>query len=356
MFTSERNDELRKKFIRNFAHFGSNLRFPAPFAQFTGKPDGKHDHILFDNRGFRNNNKASYLPDGLRPRVFVLGGSTMVEGDTEEDTVSGRLQVSLKEAGYHEAQVFNFGVVSTSFKQMSALAWSHLADLQPDALVVVGGGTDITNPWTFDPRPGYPYNAFVIERVYDFLFDTNRIASRELGLSYDELTDILYEKLERLRAECQWRTPEWEHAVADSARDAVRSFSRLASALRVPVLCILQPTIVRKKHLSSAEKNAGSDDFIAYLGRQYQRLEDHFRVLKRLEASNMFYSVHDLSRKFEEETGQIFYDAAHYIAEGRQMMADDLSAKLEQVLNGRLRSGMRWAVLHRRIRSLVPFG
>lgn len=356
MSVVDEGNKLRQKFIRHFEHFGSNLRFPIPYAQFVGKANGEHVSFNFDKRGFRNLNKGTYLPDGAWPRVFVLGGSTMVEGDTEDDTVSGRLQISLRQAGYPEAQVFNFGVVSTCFKQMSALVWSHLADLRPDALIVVGGGTDVTNPWTFDPRPGYPHNAFVVEQVYDFLFDTNRIASRELGLSYDELTDLLYARLEQLRTECQWRTSEWEQAVTDSARDAVRSFSSLASALRVPVLCILQPTIVRKKHLSLAEQSAGSDEFLAYLDRQYGRLEENFRAVGQLERSNKFYSIHDLSGKFANETEQIFYDAAHYIAHGRQIMAEDLSAKLEQVLNRRPRGSARWAVPLQRIRSMVPFG
>lgn len=228
------------------------------------------------------------------------------------------------------------------------LAWSHLAGLQPDAIVVVGGGTDVTNPWTFDPRPGHPTNAFAVEEVYDYLFGTGRIASRELDLSYDDLTGRLYERSENLRLDHRWRTAEWETAVVDATGHAMRGFSSPATALRVLVLCVLQPTIVCKKNLSPDEQNLGSDDYFAYLDRQYRHLEDRCVSITALELPNELYEIHDLSGKFANEAGQIFYDAAHYVARDRQMMAEDLAEKLTLVLRRR-----RWRSEFRRLRELV---
>lgn len=119
MTVSEQNDSRRQKFVYHFGHFGSSLRFPFPCAQFAGKPNHQHDLVKFDGRGFRNLGKRTYEPSDCTPRIFVVGDSTMVEGDTEDDTVSGCLEIALRQAGFQEAQVFNFGVVSTCFTQMS---------------------------------------------------------------------------------------------------------------------------------------------------------------------------------------------------------------------------------------------
>jgi lysophospholipase L1-like esterase len=341
----------RSSFIRHFAHLGSALRFPMAYSQFSGKPNGSHEHIEFDDSGFRNRNKSNYHDNGGRPRVFVLGGSTMVEGLDEADTVPGRLETLLRRGGYPDAQVYNFGVVSTCFAQMSALVWSHLAPLRPDACVVVGGGTDVTNPWTFDPRPGQPFNGFVLEQIYDYLFDTDRLSSRELGLSYDALTDLLYRRLERLRQQCGWRTEAWETAIIDRTAETLRSFSLLAASLRIPVLCVLQPTVVRTR--STALQDVASQDFLAYLDRQYGRLQDLVRTLQHSERGNRAYRVLDFSGIFADRHPTVFYDTAHYTAEGRQIMAERLADEITKVVRPPNARGAASLRPLRRIRDLV---
>ena len=51
---------------------------------------------------------------------------------------------------------------------MIALITTRLMDLQPDVILIVGGATDIFQPWSFDPRAGYPYNHFATECLYDY--------------------------------------------------------------------------------------------------------------------------------------------------------------------------------------------
>ena len=348
-------DTKRRKFVYHFAYLNSTIRFPKPFAQFAGKPNAQHHHITFDELGFRNAEAVGPRTGADRIRVFVLGGSTIVEGDTEADTVPGRLETILGRNGFAHARVSNFGVVSSCFAQMSALLWSQLADFEPDLIVAVGGGTSVSNPWTFDPRPGYPYNAFVMEQLYDYLFDTSRTESLEIGLSYDDLTAILYVRLEQLRVECGWRTERWERAVIEHARVSMRRFSTLASALQTPVVCVLQPTIVRKNHRSESETSAGSAEYLSYLDRQYSRLEQACRDLGRSERKNALFNILDLSGAFADEDGQIFHDAAHYSSVGREIVAKSIAETILPILRRRHARPASPAFSMRRIKKFVPF-
>lgn len=349
------DDETRReKFIHHFSHLSSAIRYPSPFVAFTGRPNGRYHHIRFDAHGFRNAHGLGPRTDRDEIRVFVLGGSTMVDGDTDEDTVPGRIEIELRRLGVSRAKVFNLGVISSCFSQMSALIWSRLAEWEPDALIVVGGGTDVTHPWTFDPRPGHPYNAFVIERIYDYLFDTDRIRSRELGLDYEELTRLLYERLEQLRRETGWKSEAWERAVVRHSRDVLGRLALLGSALQTPITCVLQPTIVRKRHLDEREREAGSPDFLAYLDRQYARLEAAAAELTRGAQADRRWTMRDLSGIFAREKRGIFHDTAHYNAIGRQIVAEELARALAPTLARRPSTASARRPLGRRIRDLMP--
>jgi lysophospholipase L1-like esterase len=346
-------DNIRSKFIHHFYHLSSAIKYPSPFIGFAGKPSSQYQHFNFDAHGFRNAEAVGPRTDVNEIRIFVLGGSTMVDGDTNADTVSGRLEAELRRLGVTRAKVFNFGVISSCFSQMSALIWSRLAIWEPDALVVVGGGTDVTQPWTFDPRPGYPYNAFVIERIYDYLFDTDRIQSRELGLDYDELTSLLYERLDQLRQEAGWKSEPWEHAIIQHAQGVLQQLALLGSALRTPIICVLQPTIVRKRHLDEKECRAGSADYLAYLDRQYTRLEEVFATLAQLRKNNQYFMSRNLSGLFANEERSIFHDAAHYNSLGRQIMAEDLAQCLVPTLERCRLVPVSRSPLRRRLRNLI---
>ncbi|MGH1592395.1 SGNH/GDSL hydrolase family protein (plasmid) [Methylobacterium phyllosphaerae] len=347
------DENSRSKFIHHFYHLSSTIKYPSPFIGFTGKPGNQYQHIQFDTHGFRNAEAAGPRTDVDEIRVFVLGGSTMVDGDTDADTVSGRLEGELRRMGVTRAKVFNFGVISSCFSQMSALIWSRLAIWEPDALVVVGGGTDVTHPWTFDPRPGYPYNAFVIERIYDYLFDTERIQSRELGLNYDELTSLLYEHLNQLRQEIVWKSDAWERAIIQRTQEVLQRLALLGPALRTPIICVLQPTIVRKRHLDETERRAGSADYLAYLDRQYTRLEEVFAELEQLRQKDRYFVSRNLSGLFADEKRGIFHDAAHYNSLGRQIMAEDLAQCLIPTLKRCRSAPASRPPLRHRLRNLM---
>ncbi|MCJ2123059.1 SGNH/GDSL hydrolase family protein [Methylobacterium sp. J-077] len=324
----------RRKFLRDFHTFDSNIRFPAPYVQFAGKPlaPAAEQTWRYDALGYRNDSH----PEGRTPaetlRVFVVGDSTLVDGQVFADTIPGRLETGLKRRHGEGARVYNFGATSACLNQMIALITTRLMDLQPDVIFVLGGATDVFQPWSFDPRAGYPYNHFANECLYDYFFNTVKTDEDAEDLSYDSLQALIFNRLDNLRALTNWQSDIWEWEVVRQFELALKRLGRLSGGIGAPVRFLLQPAIVRKTERVGDEHNAASGEFLAYLDRQYTRIE---QVLGRLDADGLTqgpFTTRDLSRIFEADTRSLFTDIVHVTSEGRQVMADRLAAEVAEVL------------------------
>ncbi|MCJ2093537.1 SGNH/GDSL hydrolase family protein [Methylobacterium sp. J-072] len=324
----------RRKFLRDFHNFDSNIRFPAPYTQFAGKPlaPAAEQGWRYDALGYRNDAHPEARPASETLRVFVVGDSTLVDGQVFADTIPGRLETKLKQRYGAGARVYNFGATSACLNQMIALITTRLMDLQPDVIFVLGGATDIFQPWSFDPRAGYPYNHFAQECLYDYFFNTVKTNEEAEDLSYDNLQALIFNRLDNLRALTNWQSDIWEWEVVRQFELALKRLARLSGGIGAPVRFLLQPSIVRKTERVGDEHNAASGEFLAYLDRQYTRIE---QVLGRLEADGLAqgpYTIRDLSRIFEADTRFLFTDIVHVTSEGRQVMADRLADEVAEVL------------------------
>ena len=213
--SDESDHARRQKFLKNFQSFDANIRFPAPYVQFAGKPLAAPSETgwRYDALGYRNDGPVEGRSAAETLRVFVVGDSTLVEGQTFADTIPGRLESGLKQVHGPGARVYDFGAVSACLNQMVALITTRLMDLQPDVILIVGGATDIFQPWSFDPRAGYPYNHFATECLYDFVFDPRKTGGDAPELSYERLQEMIFGRLENLRALTNWQSDIWEWEV-----------------------------------------------------------------------------------------------------------------------------------------------
>ncbi|AYO83400.1 SGNH/GDSL hydrolase family protein [Methylobacterium brachiatum] len=324
----------RRKFLRDFHTFDSNIRFPAPYTQFAGKPlaAAAGQGWRYDALGYRNDSHPEARPASETLRVFVVGDSTLVDGQVFADTIPGRLETGLKRLHGEGARVYNFGATSACLNQMIALITTRLMDLQPDVIFVLGGATDIFQPWSFDPRAGYPYNHFAQETLYDYFFNTTKVNAEAEDLSYDSLQALIFGRLDNLRALTNWQSDIWEWEVVRQFELALKRLARLSGGIGAPVRFLLQPAVVRKTERIGDEQSAASGEFLAYLDRQYTRIE---QVLVRLQADGLthgLFTTRDLSRIFESDSRFLFTDIVHVTSEGRQMMADRLAAEVADVL------------------------
>ena len=324
----------RRKFLRDFHNFDSNIRFPTPYTQFAGKPlaPAEGQHWRYDALGYRNDSHPEARSAAETLRVFVVGDSTLIDGQVFADTIPGRLESGLKAIHGEGARVYNFGATSACLNQMIALITTRLMDLQPDMIFVLGGATDIFQPWSFDPRAGYPYNHFANECLGDYFFNTAKKDEDAEELSYDSLQAMIFARLDNLRALTHWQSDIWEWEVVRQFELALKRLARLSGGIGAPVRFLLQPAIVRKTERVGDENNAASGEFLAYLDRQYTRIE---QVLGRLEADGLTggpFTTRDLSRTFEADSRFLFTDIVHVTSEGRQMMAQRLAAEVADLL------------------------
>lgn len=324
----------RRTFLRDFHTFDSNIRFPAPYTQFAGKPlaSAAGQNWRYDALGYRNDMHAEARSPAETLRVFVVGDSTLIDGQVFADTIPGRLETGLKRRYGEGARVYNFGATSACLNQMIALITTRLMDLQPDVIFVMGGATDIFQPWSFDPRAGYPYNHFAQETLYDYFFNTTKSGADAEDLSYDSLQALIFGRLDNLRALTNWQSDIWEWEVVRQFELALKRLARLSGGIGAPVRFLLQPAIVRKTERVGGEQNTASGEFLGYLDRQYTRIE---QVLGRLDADGLTqgpFTTRDLSRIFEADTRALFTDIVHVGSEGRQAIADRLAAEVAEVL------------------------
>jgi lysophospholipase L1-like esterase len=324
----------RQKFLKNFRSFDANIRFPAPYVQFAGKPQASMAETgwRYDALGYRNDVHVQPRSAGESLRIFVVGDSTLVDGQTFADTVPGRLESGLKQVHGPGSRVHNFGVTSACLNQMIALVTTRLMDLEPDAILIVGGSTDIFQPWSFDPRAGYPYNHFATECLYDFVFDPRKEGGDAPELSYERLQEMIFGRLENLRALTHWQSDIWEWEVVRQFELGLKRLARLAPGIGAPIRFVLQPSVVRKVERAGDEAGAASGEFLAYLDRQYGRFEGVLDRLGSEFAADAPFAVRDLSRLFAEDAHPLFTDIVHLNGEGRQRMADRLQQEVADIL------------------------
>ena len=323
----------RRKFLHHFGYLDSNTRYPSPFIQFAGKPGASHYGVPFDADGFLNAVPiVARKPEG-ETRILIVGDSTTIDGGDIANTLPGRIERILRAGGLDSAKVYNFGVMSSCLTQMTHLIWSRLVTYSPDAILVLSGSTDLFQPWTYDPRPGHPYNAFITQRLYDHFFDTHDPRAREDGLSYEALITLIYEELKRLRAEVGWQSPGWEDAIVHHYELAAHRLTKLSHDHGVPIVSVLQPTILRKRHLTEVESGVASGAFLAYLDRQYAKLEAFTAQLALRRPYRRTFTALDLSGIFRDREEGTFYDIVHYDDTAREIVATRLAAEIRGALN-----------------------
>ena len=333
----ERERARRRKFLHHFHNFDAALRFPAPYTHFAGKPltQSSGHGWRYDGLGYRNGVHADARQPAETLRVFVVGDSTMLEGQTFADTVPGRMETALTQTHGAGARVYNFGAISACLNQMTALITTRLMDLQPDVILVVGGSTDIFQPWSFDPRAGYPYNHFVNECIYEYLFDSNSADEPKEALSYDNLQEMIFGRLGNLRALTNWQSDIWEWEVVRQFELGLKRLARLSPGIGAPIRFVLQPTVARKTTLVGDETAAASGEFLTYLDRQYARFARVVDELGQGGLAGPHFAVRDLSRIFADDRRSLFTDIVHYTFEGRHDVAGILVSEVADVLAAR---------------------
>ena len=312
-------------------------RYPQPYFMFSGPPNGTSGNdrqIRFNSGGFRIDGEVSMPKPPDEIRIFVLGGSSVVNGTTLADSIPGAIEAVLRADGWR-ARVYNFGVTSFLSGQELSLLVHRLADLRPDLVIAYDGGNDLTAPWAYDPRPGYPFNFLVWEEALNKLSNTGSGAKTLAGLAQDSaLLQVLIGTTERdisagregLRRVVGFGTGPWKHALVESYASNIAAMCRIARANGSLFAGYFQPILPYSKTLDRRQMQmSGGAEMVEGLREERRLVPAAISAqMTRAEAGCRFSDVSDLF----EDAPEVFTDAIHVTDAANQLIAQRIAREL----------------------------
>jgi hypothetical protein len=303
-----------------FALF-SAARYPAPFSMFHDKP-GSIPGRGADTLGFVNRSPPSIPKPPGETRVFVFGNSAVRDGG--EQSISATLERQFSAAGRPNVRVYNFGIASGICRQSVMFMADQGIDLSPDLVITYDGYVDLAIPMTYDPRPGYPYNHYMLEIMHEYL-GSGRI--QELDLPKAER-----QRRDDLRAAIGWRSPEWCAAIVQSYVSSLRRMHEFGKFYGFSVYSCIQPVLVTKMTRIGAEakykRSAPGELLIRDLFTSAQSAIGNLRT----ELAGQRNRFGDFSHFFADDVGERFRDMSHVNLAAHELIAEKLHAEVRELV------------------------
>ncbi len=301
-----------------------NLRHPRPYSMFAGKPNAQY----LNNLGYIGD-----VPQMPKPedefRIFFLGGSTVFNG---KPPIADLVQELFHQDGLSNTHVYNFGVVSSVSGMELARIVFEISDFSPDLIVMYNGGNDLLVPWSWDPRPGYPFNFIV--------YENNPLLDKKLE-TYPTLTLLLYGSnlmryvftdyfvkklipLEQTRTKNHYKSFEWREKIAANYVNNIVKANKVSNAFGAEFVAFFQPLMYFKGTLSDEERLFGTRE------QGIHALQIREKVLSKIvqiEDTPPLNFV-DLSLIYTGETSQVFRDFIHTHQEAKPTVAHAIYKEL----------------------------
>ncbi|MCF6290511.1 MAG: hypothetical protein L3J03_05915 [Desulfobacterales bacterium] len=314
-----------------------DLRMPAPYIMFHATPDSdvtittNQQHrtetpatrFITNNEGFRHQGDIPYRKKDNEIRIFVLGGSVVLHGLTNESTIPALLEKKLQ-ARFKDRKIIciNTGIQSADSDQELAVLVHQILNYQPDIVIALDGFNDIWTRMYFEPRLGYPFNWSTYENAWqsnqrlkqaladlstlDMILAMSRIATRiNPGLSLENrLATSFFSQSEPPAG--QLDTVE----IAVRLLDNWRKMSIVTRGANSKFLAILQPV------------NPGVRDQPVF--RSFYGIMN--KAIRQLHEKNSlpFYSF---DRVLDQQQ-DLFWDPVHTYDEAHRIYAEKISAIL----------------------------
>jgi lysophospholipase L1-like esterase len=313
-------------------------RYPQPYFMFSGPPNeylGGARQIRFNNEGFRIEGEVSIPKPADETRIFVVGGSTVLFGETLASSIPGALETALRADGVPRARVYNFGVAAFQSGQELSLLVHRLAYLEPDLLIVYDGGNDLAFPWLYDPRPGYPFNFLVWEEAVDKLSNKGTRSKTIASLAQDSaLLQALVGTTEwdiragrdHLRRNVGFASEPWKRALVESYARNIAAMCRTARANGMLFAAYFQPMLPYSKSLDLRQLEISGGAEVVEGLRDERRLVPPAVAaqLNPAEAGCRFSDVSDLF----EDAPATFTDVIHVTDEANQLIGRRIAREL----------------------------
>jgi lysophospholipase L1-like esterase len=328
--------------IINPAPEDPDFRQAAPYIMFAGQPNGvieSFDDLPLNALGYRDLPALPKPPDEYR--IILLGGSTVFQGVPRSESIAGALEGQFAANGQPQVKVYNWGVYSVVTGQELATILFRAVDYSPDMLLVYSGANDLTEPYFFDPRPGYPFDFMAVEAgqrllegrwgLYDLYAVLLRPTSLGFALFQFEIEEQLTQR-HTLAQSVEWGGEDWRAELAQGYGQNLGKMCQLSRAFGFRLVAVLQPMIFFKDRLAGQESALlGPQDYQDHTSQAYSLAQAELtRLGQTYVASDCLFE--DGSLWLQDDTRELFTDPVHLNALGNQRIGQRLAVLLGGVL------------------------
>lgn len=309
-----------------------DFRQGVPYLMFAGQPNGEIEslNISLSELGYRD---EVPMPKPVNEyRIIMLGGSALFQGTPRGSSIVGALEASFFRQGYTNIRVYNWGVYSTVSGQELATMLFRAVDFAPDMIVVYNGSNDLTEPYFFDPRPGYPFDYMASEggrRIIEgefSLFDLYAVLLRPTRLGYTLFQFEIEEQItrrSRLKDEINATSDSWREAIVMEYAANLAKMCRVARAFDVEFAALLQPMIFFKDTLTGKESTLlGPKEYQDHTRTMYELAREEYQALAEQFPECTF---RDVSRLLAPDGQELFIDPVHLTNEGYALVGRRLA-------------------------------
>jgi len=299
-------------------------RKPYPYIMFRGEPYGKQGQIVLNEIGYMGAAPTKVKKPG-EFRIIFLGGSTLVEGNP---TIPQLVEMEFKTNQSRDVRTFNFGVVSSVSSMEVARIVFEASDYEPDLIIMYNGANDMTHPYWWDPRPGYPFNFIVYEnnpllesdvRKYPgfslLAYESNLL--RVLGRKYFEYQ---FANLRQKREEIHFKTVEWSQQISEVYIANLVKASRISHAFKSEFIAFFQPMVYYKDKLSEEERQSVKQDEFEY----HNLMRQQVSTSSRLTIDKEDIAFVDLSDIYDDVNETVFEDEVHTNQQSKLIIAREI--------------------------------
>lgn len=305
-------------------------RDPNPYIVFKGKPNATTNNWEFNKFGYRGK-APSVKKDSSEYRIFLLGGSTVVSGNSPTSTLIER---EFSRNGYKNVKVYNWGVVASVSNMAIARIVYEISDHSPDLIIFFNGANDMIHPFYGDPRPGYPVT-FFIYRNNVFFKRADEYPGISLLAYNSNLLRIFFRKyfmnkfthIDRVREDVNYNTDQWRDEIARSYIKSLLKAGKISKAFGSEFIAFFQPIFFYKDKLSDKERQIDFDESKEH----HLYLRKRIRSLAGREKERLKFI--DLSDFYDNIEEQVFIDLVHTNQESKGLIAKEIYKHLIRNFN-----------------------
>ncbi|MDP8245260.1 MAG: SGNH/GDSL hydrolase family protein [Candidatus Hinthialibacter antarcticus] len=279
--------------------------------------------IALNEHRFRYGALDLAKPDDER-RIFMLGGSVVFYGHTNETTIAGYLEEKLNSQNNQATHVVNAGVTGYISEQELVLLTTKILDFSPDAVIVFDGFNDFLMPTSYGLELGQPFKFDTLELAWyeskDMLrrlaaqpFHRHMLAGSHFMRRFSpHWSYVRFLRDDEIDKEKNMQPPQ-PLAMAEHLMNNWRKMAKQLEAYRIGGLFILQPFSM-----------SDSGDYDVQYGAVEAALPQLNADFAHCQPAIQFKSY----RNVMAEKKALFYDVVHTYDEGNRYYAELMARDL----------------------------